>query len=471
MPTWNKLTPEGRPAKKPRVEGQMVHKNLNLPSSSQADISTFAFAPSNGADKSFLRSRMDIVTPLNQADALKKSTYNPETIARDVLIATGRHPTEKSLNYHLVRLRDAFPQVKFSSDLSTFRWDLVDSNERATEPRDTTARSSNATAGAIPRPQPEPSVPTTNTIPAAITTPAITTPAITTPAIATPAITTPAITTPAITTPAINAFTAVNTINGKTPSPATKPAQAPLPQLKSPVQQETRLNSPKPISLPRQQSPAHSSNPVVHPKMVGKRPPGRPPKNSKIQQQKTTISVEPPLKYLIYRCGWENCQAELHNLEMLKKHTSKVHIPHTITCQWKGCSFSKSLPSAQLLKHVRKEHIEPIAWELGDGPSVPTTMDDSSSKPSVPVTIPDINQQGGEDSLIFPASSTSIRAYNRVHGNHSQHEKAMGILKAVQRQKEHIGFGLDPGGCQLATPARNTRVSNEQDVYDVSPEL
>lgn len=43
----------------------------------------------------------------------------------------------------------------------------------------------------------------------------------------------------------------------------------------------------------------------------------------------------------------------------------------------------------------------------------------------------------------------------------------MEILKAVQRMKEQVGFGLDPGGCQLATPARNERVSNDEKFYEV----
>lgn len=88
----------------------------------------------------------------------------------------------------------------------------------------------------------------------------------------------------------------------------------------------------------------------------------------------------------------------------------------------------------------------------------------------VPKTIPESVQPGGEDSLILPASYSSIRAFNRVHGNHTQLEKAMEIFKAVQRLKEQIGYGLDPGGCQLATPARVGRVSNDEDVYAVRHE-
>lgn len=56
----------------------------------------------------------------------------------------------------------------------------------------------------------------------------------------------------------------------------------------------------------------------------------------------------------------------------------------------------------------------------------------------------------------------SIRAFNRVHGNHSQQEKAKEVFKAVQRLKEQIGVGLDPGGCELATPARNWKLDDEE---------
>lgn len=96
-------------------------------------------------------------------------------------------------------------------------------------------------------------------------------------------------------------------------------------------------------------------------------------------------------------------------------------------------------------------------------------VDDTAGSP-VPKTIPELNHPEGEDSLIFPASDSSIRAFNKVHGKHSQREKAMEIMKAVQRMKEHVGFGLDPGGCQLATPARNERVSNEENFYKVRSE-
>lgn len=97
-------------------------------------------------------------------------------------------------------------------------------------------------------------------------------------------------------------------------------------------------------------------------------------------------------------------------------------------------------------------------------------MDSETGASPGPLTRPDPSQPGGEDSLIFPASYSSIRAFNRVHKKNTPREKATEILKAVQRLKERIGVGLDPGGCELASPARNERVSNDEEVYELVAE-
>ena len=69
----------------------------------------------------------DIVRPIHKRrDALRRSKYNPETIARDVLLAMGIHPNMDPLNAHLDILRKKFRAVNLESNVSTFRWDLVD---------------------------------------------------------------------------------------------------------------------------------------------------------------------------------------------------------------------------------------------------------------------------------------------------------------------------------------------------------
>jgi hypothetical protein len=93
-------------------------------------------------------------------------------------------------------------------------------------------------------------------------------------------------------------------------------------------------------------------------------------------------SVADPLaKQPSFKCKWEGCKAELHNLETLRLHVLKIHskrTPHdTIDCLWDGCgqrNFDPSPASSagghnNWREHVQQYHIEPLSWKLGDGPA------------------------------------------------------------------------------------------------------
>ena len=67
-----------------------------------------------------------VIEPIDRNIALRRSTYDSGTIARDILIAAGKHPVMPPLNYHLEGLKTNFRYVENSSDLSTFKWALVD---------------------------------------------------------------------------------------------------------------------------------------------------------------------------------------------------------------------------------------------------------------------------------------------------------------------------------------------------------
>ena len=93
--------------------------------------------------------------------------------------------------------------------------------------------------------------------------------------------------------------------------------------------------------------------------------------------------------YKIYRCLWEQCPAELHNLETLKKHVRKHHDKSEkglFSCLWANCydgntSVANGLQAnskRQRLKfdsdiawqvHVEAAHLSAVAWELGNGPA------------------------------------------------------------------------------------------------------
>ena len=68
----------------------------------------------------------NLVQPINIVDALRYRPINVSTLARDILISKGEHPSERPLNFHLRDLALNFKSVTTKSDLSTFRWDLVD---------------------------------------------------------------------------------------------------------------------------------------------------------------------------------------------------------------------------------------------------------------------------------------------------------------------------------------------------------
>ncbi|KAF7122657.1 hypothetical protein CNMCM5793_000767 [Aspergillus hiratsukae] len=465
----------GHDAKRRRLESPATVTMPKPTMPPQGSLSKYSFTPQDTTDRGYLKTRTDIAKPLNVNDAAEKLQYDPKTIARDVLIASGRHPTEAPLNHHLSRLRDGFIGLDTASDLETFRWDLVDPEKQAnntTMARDlrqsapahvTSAASTMARPAAPAQPSPPyPGVAATQQYPQQQPGQLQPQPPRT---IQAPQ------TRPQQQFPSQQQLPSQPNTQKQVQPPSRPPSRShPPPQVQLQVQPPSQPQSkPGPsfqIRTKAQPSPKAKSSPRPSTNMVG-RPRGRPPASSKIE---VTIPVTSQIPYQVYTCGWENCQAELHNLEMLKKHIFKVHVPYTLTCQWTDCTFRENLPAVQLYKHVLSEHVVSIAWTLGDGPSVPGTEGRVAGESPVPKTIPESIQPRGEDSLILPASYSSIRAFNRVHGNHTQLEKAMEIFKAVQRLKEQIGYGLDPGGCQLATPARVGRVSNDEDVYAVRHE-
>ena len=95
------------------------------PSTANADLSGFPTSIEPLPKGGNLRLG-DVVKPLEKKKALRRSSYNGKTIARDILISLGKHPTERPLNWHLLGLRDSFKNVANISDLDSFCWELVD---------------------------------------------------------------------------------------------------------------------------------------------------------------------------------------------------------------------------------------------------------------------------------------------------------------------------------------------------------
>ena len=90
------------------------------------DLSRFKATDKGSSPKREALRMAAVVKPLNEKYALRRSKYDIKTIARDILISKGIHPAEKPLNWHLKPLLQNFSQVTQTSDLSTFKWHLVD---------------------------------------------------------------------------------------------------------------------------------------------------------------------------------------------------------------------------------------------------------------------------------------------------------------------------------------------------------
>lgn len=111
----------GKPTK---LVDQRANKRMrkSLADEKGKDLSHFEYAKSQ---QDLLHSNI-IITPMDVKKALRRSTYDSSSIARSVLIAAAKHPTEAPLNHHVDVLRNKFVYVTSRSDLSTFRWELVD---------------------------------------------------------------------------------------------------------------------------------------------------------------------------------------------------------------------------------------------------------------------------------------------------------------------------------------------------------
>ena len=114
------------------IAQQQNPNNTATPVSAMGGQSDLKRVQTKPSIRQYLWSQEDIIQPMNKRqNALRRSSYDPKTIARDILVAVGKHPTMAPLNAHLDILRDKFKAVNYDSDLSTFRWDLVDPGDPA----------------------------------------------------------------------------------------------------------------------------------------------------------------------------------------------------------------------------------------------------------------------------------------------------------------------------------------------------
>lgn len=321
-----------------------------------------------------------LVEPIMRDRAARKTTYDSRTIARDVLLATGRHPDMRGLNSHLAIMQKLLGQHGLDSDggnrsdLATIRWDVIDPEPAKKPAKDghETNGKENQTNGAShpqfnPRPAPPLSPQLSQLLPKSKKKPGRPHKYRVSPD--------PNLD-PALLGTAPNASTS----NAKSDhaSPSTSNPGTPTTTLDMaaggavgysafhqvgadgkkkkgrPFGWRKSVHSREAQGLAKVENPYYKSR-------------ARPPTPAK-----TSEPVAP--EYQVFKCGWMGCKSELHNADVLKKHIVKVHGKADedggLFCQWEGCEVMERRWSGleAWLKHVDNVHLEPIRWKLGDGP-------------------------------------------------------------------------------------------------------
>ncbi|KAL9611590.1 MAG: hypothetical protein Q9167_003779 [Letrouitia subvulpina] len=505
-PKFQKLPNErgtpGYPSPPPQKQDQIFSQvpfNPNLPTLAQprytpnALKSTSTSLPFTPQQLELLHLE-DIVKPLNKRDILKRLKYNPKTIVMDVLVAAGRHPHMSPLNHHLEFLRKNFRHVTVTSDLTTFRWDLVDPGGPQVPPtplpvhtavevdgneaddegmmefsdsRDQTrlgvvngveSAESNAVnpsvAGAW---QPLKFVGShrRKTLP-----------------------------------PVLNSNT--------TPSDTRRRGRPPGAKNKYSRKSDSSVNTTIQVSVPSRPrvdtTPARPSGlrnmvtPLVPSDgiavMVPSPSPSKPYQGSQQPARaaaSTKRSSQPSAPiHRVYKCHWKDCPAELHNLETLRKHVRRhrdAFDDPPYPCLWEGCRAGRTMngeeprplefqTDASWNEHLNGQHIEHYAWLLGDGPHTPRSSDteasdclsDSKGRQMTPV----VGGSGGSGDSPDPLPLLSKRrAYHKTHGHITEREKAEAFLAAIEARRRNFGPGMDKNGVGLVTKQKNALLSDE----------
>ncbi|CAG8222993.1 unnamed protein product [Penicillium salamii] len=495
-----------------------------------------------------LKNRDDLMQHISASPAITETPFDPITVARDILIAAGRHPKEKPLNNHLTQLRRNFVKLDPRIDLHTFRWDLVDAKQHRAVDYFALAAHGRPGPGLSPAQSPAHSpapIPTTGSMPI----PTSERPPASDPGpdqgppsdlvvvqhqVATPAPPSAQSVTVSRDTPPMfppkssgidarpppNGLSTWGTLPFEPPayqtservSPAlassTRP-ESPVPKQSDPPTHSTPIVSISPPSQNESQKTHPPTNPppenarsipnpisdvksktisqppkattrspskqvsktpettrlptpqvVIPPspdKMVEKKKPRRPPKSATNGVEARVPSSKPHVNYQVFACQWESCVAELHNLDALRGHLVKIHVPHHLVCKWKGCENSTPMAAADMYAHVSNEHISKIAWKLGDGPVVPEPAELTLDQPSYPA-----EPNAPKATMILPVDATQIQAYSKVYGLNSEVEKAKAVIDAGRHWKQQIGPALDQDGCRLSTPPRQTKLNCEE---------
>ena len=342
-------------------------------------------------------SKTILAKSVNKGEALRKSYYDPKTVARDILIAAGRHPIERPLNAHMAGLLGK--HIELDSDLSTFDWDAIDpggppvpkvpyveipaapprfklgerGERRVQVASINTDKDKNSRLPEQAKRDPEPApAPLNSLVRFSVQT---------------------------------RRLLEESRVNQEDRPPRLRHSlgvnhAVPQPQASTPLKRKASVlsNDPSPNAPPSRLNSVDSKTMESGSFWPSGKRRGRPPgaknkhpsvtamRNAARPTPEITIPIRAPSPpgQPVFRCRWKGCKGSLHNLPTLRQHVAKVHYPaedEPNVCWWRNCEHlqrdedgsivaTKSFPSwEECITHIDEDHLHQIGMKYGDGPS------------------------------------------------------------------------------------------------------
>ncbi|KAI4748623.1 hypothetical protein E4T50_01102 [Aureobasidium sp. EXF-12298] len=520
--------------------------------------------------KHFELKTQTLVEPVRRAKVARKSRYDPRTICRDVLLATGRHPDMRPLNQHLNGMHNFLKlhskdveQDKF--DLDTIRWDLIDPGEPIDEPlevaeaeRESTIEAETSERNAADADdeggsEDEGGAPLISDIPPTVIATASTAENSPAPSTSGRYGSTSQLVAVEISSTkgqpgrfrkpfpnpkrqserkSLPATASVNVSNGKSSAKASTRRHTEVHQRATPSEtprkQQTRNMSStpipdKPVGYAAFRSAIteydENGNPIkrkgrpvgwrksVHSKAAlaaagetgaGATPTSSaaqrtsrghavpsyaPPKQRRPRTAKPVVEAkEPEVEFNVYKCEWEDCGSELHNIDTLRKHVLKLHGKKTAEgdyeCAWIGCFHEDEVTAfddmATWMEHMETNHVKPITRKLGDGPRSGLSDDhsersdaylsDSYGRLVTPIISMEPLKPGTKDWRAQQEAEAAARRLSNLTGSKLNDEK---LLQQMEEKKRLVGPALTKAGSILFTEERRRNFLDDEDFFEV----
>lgn len=325
-----------------------------------------------------------VVRQIQGSQVAKKPSYNHANIARNILLAAGRHPTLPPLNSAFSVLKQTLPNIFDAPvDLATVRWEILDP---PCPPAVGAEADDKGVMGA-------PAVPRLASLgPGEI-------------AAATPP-PTPQMGWANGRKKQTESFPATPT--GQTSQTFSQPFYLPLSRVLSHSGPTYRM-PPSKKEMKKAAPPGRPTKPVINPAVVPskkatratpvqEKETGKRKSRSSVatttkarkerQRSSSTSSSDGPSGYKVYPCKWSACPAELHNYETLVRHVMYKHKKDAeggdFNCHWHGCTMGSLADSVagkpmQQISDVKEweqhvmTHMEEVKEVLGLGPRLSET--------------------------------------------------------------------------------------------------